>query len=219
MTYPILFEAVLQAVMTWPDEPGRPNTVQAVASLADIEAPPTFEAYRAGHFWSRAWVAQGAPPSSVAIQRPVVSLERKQLAMESPYKRGTCTTVWVAIIDDPCATCGAAPETEELLARRLLSTLARLVRRVSLLSAWRLASGQVVVARSAPAPDAVLLSDRLIEEAGPGGLLLSMTELGLNSGLSASVPLEVCGCELLGDEEFVPYTRPPGLGEPGCALC
>lgn len=229
MTYPLLFETVLQAAMSWPLNATLkgPNCVTAVDVPSDLSTPPPFEAYLAGHFWQRDWVASGAQPSSISLARPLVGIERKRATLALPDATDGCSEVWITLLDDPCdksRRC-AQKETIEQLQRRLLDTLTELVRRMTAWQLWKLNSGGYVVYNpllpGATPPDGVNTKLKLFEA---GEVDIRITELpeeaGLNDARSAAVGLTVCGCiNKLTSEDFVAYTRPKQLGEPKCELC
>ena len=229
MTYPLLFETVLQAVMSWPvnNSLKAPNCVTAVDVPSDLSTPPPFEAYLAGHFWQRDWVALGASPSNISLARPLVGIERKRATLALPDAIEGCSEVWITLLDDPCDRSKGCKEKEtvEQLQRRLLDTLTELVRRMASWQLWKLNSGGYVVYNpllpgSVP-PDGVNTKIKLFEA---GEVDIRITDLpeeaGLNDARSAAVGLTVCGCvKKLTEADFVYYTRPSGLGEPKCELC
>lgn len=229
MTYPLLFETVLQAAMSWPLNSALkgPNCVTAVDIPSDLSSPPPFEAYIAGHFWQRDWVASGAKPSDISLARPLIGIERKRVTLSLPDAVDGCSEVWITLLDDPCdKTAGCAQqETIEQLQRRLLDTLTELVRRMTAWQLWKLNIGGYAVYNpllpGAIPPVGVNTKLKLFEA---GEVDIRITELpeeaGLNNARSAAVGLTVCGCiKKLTSEDFVTYTRPIGLGEPKCELC
>lgn len=229
MTYPLLFETVLQAAMTWPLNSALtgPKCVTAVDVPSDLNTPPPFEAYLAGHFWNSEWIALGAKPSDIALARPLVGIERKRATVTLPAATEGCSEVWITLVDDPCNVSNGCNtnETVEQLHRRLLDTLTELVRRMTAWQLWRLTDGSYTVFNplipGATAPNGVDTKLKLFE-AGEADVRITELpeEAGLNNARSAAVGLTVCGCiKKLTQEDFIAYSRPAGLGETKCELC
>ena len=230
MTYELLFEAALRAAWTWPLDGSlrAPRCVLAADDPGDLTKPPPYEAYLSGLFWARDWVARGARESDMQLERPLVALERKRAVMTQPETGMLCSEVWITVLDGPCGPDRGCqvPETGEALTRRLMDTLAELVRRMaSFRVGQRTSDGAMVLwhpVLDVPGPPAGV---EFVN--GPDGMVLDpKAELELqvtglvdvNEGRSVSVQVIVCGCWPR-PTVFVPYERPAGLGEPRCELC
>ena len=94
MTYNLLFDAILQACITWPlNAPIKgPTCVTAVDVPEDLISPPPYEAYLAGLFWERSWVNSGAMPSNIKTSRPLIGIERKRNVLSLPGAKEGCST-------------------------------------------------------------------------------------------------------------------------------
>ena len=229
MSYELLFESVLRSVWSWPlDHPLRaPRCVLAADGPEDLVSPPPYAAYTAGLFWARDWVARGALPSEMTVERPLVALERKRAVLEAPESGELCSEVWLTVLDGACGFDRGCqvPETTEALTRRLVATTAELLRRVAATRVGLRTSDQALVvwvpALTGGVPPAG------VEDLGRQGLLLDPSVpleiqvtsfVEVNDARSTSVRLEVCGC-LPRPVDYVEYERPAGLGEPRCETC
>lgn len=230
MTYDLLFEACIQAAMTWPlnHTLRGPITITAVDVPEDLRNPPPYAAYLAGHFWNRNWVAEGAQESTMRIDRAIIGIERKRVMVNLPAAKEGCSEVWITMVDDPCGpgTGCQREETIEELHRRLLTTLTHFIQRVAYWEIWKLSDGtHTVLNPLLPgfiAPEGATKTIWKLFEAGEVDVRVTdlSQEVSLNNGRSVAVGLTTCGCiPSLVSSDFVSYTRPPGLGETRCPLC
>lgn len=111
------------------------NTFTIVDKGADFEATNTnksYEAYQRGLFWSREWVLQGADPSNLHKQYPILGVEQKRVQKASIYEKGNCYEFWLLFADqvgcETCTTRRTPEETDWHLQDIALAYLAELVK-------------------------------------------------------------------------------------------